>query len=115
MSINEIKDEIIIREADINNMKDVFELLNMLYNNSINYDSFIKKYKEKLNDNMSYNIVAIYNNEVIGLLTSDIQVKLRREKNQCFIEDLIVKEEYRSLGVGHILRIKLKKRLLEVN
>lgn len=103
MISNEVKDKIIIKEITIDHIKDVFELLNILYNNSINYDSFVKKYNKKINDTMSYNIIALYNNQVIGLLTSDIQIKLRREKNQCFIEDLIVKEEYRSLGVGHKL------------
>ena len=45
---SEIKNSINVRKVTINDVKDVFELLNVLYKNSINYDSFIKKYKEKI-------------------------------------------------------------------
>ena len=81
----------------------VFELLNQLYDGELNYEAFKENYKLKLDDKNSYNIVAVKDSKIVGVLTSDIQIKLRRERRQCYIEDLIVDEEYRKQGVGKAL------------
>ena len=58
------------------------------------------KYNEKLSKTDSYNIIALFDNRIVGVCTSDLQTKLRRAKKQCFIEDLIVDQNYRNIGVG---------------
>jgi len=89
-----------IREITLNDLDRVFELLNELYSYNLKYEKFKENYKLKLKDRNSYNIVAVEDNKILGVLTSDIQVKLRREKNQCYVEDLIVDKEYRNQGIG---------------
>jgi len=79
------------------------ELLNELYENKLKFDKFKEIYKLKLNDINSYYIVAIMDNKVVGVLTEEIQVKLHRERNQSFIDDLIVDKNYRNKGIGKSL------------
>lgn len=92
-----------IRKFTINDLDDVFELLNQLYENKLKYESFREIYISKLNDENSYYIVATENDKVIGVLTSELQVKLHRAKKQSFVEDLIVDKDYRNKGVGKAL------------
>jgi PhnO protein len=89
-----------IRKFEIGDLDNVFKLLNELYNNKLNYEIFSKIYKEKVFDNNCYYIVAVSNGKIIGLLTSEIQIKLHKAKKQSFIEDLIVDKDYRNNGIG---------------
>lgn len=81
----------------------VYKLLNELYNGKIKYEIFTKIYIEKLSDKFSYNTVATQNNNVVGLLISNISVKMHRAKKCSFIDDLIVNENYRNIGIGKSL------------
>lgn len=92
-----------IRRITLNDLSRVFELLNELYENKLEYDKFSQIYQLKLSDINSYYIVAILDNKIVGILTSEIQVKLHRAKKQSFIEDLIVDKEYRNRGIGKAL------------
>jgi ribosomal protein S18 acetylase RimI-like enzyme len=92
-----------IRRITINDLDRVFELLNTLYENKLKYEKFKEIYKLKLNDENSYYIVATEENKIIGILTSELQVKLHRSKKQSFIEDLIVDKDYRNKGIGKAL------------
>lgn len=92
-----------IRKITLNDMNRVFELLNELYENKLKYDKFVEIYKLKLNDENSYHIVAIIDNKIVGVLTSEIQIKLHRERKQSFIDDLIVDKNYRNKGIGKAL------------
>lgn len=71
---------IIIRKFELDDINEVYELLNELYSNKINYDVFSKIYKLKLETNTSYNIVAILENKIVGVLVSEINTKLHRKK-----------------------------------
>ena len=56
-----------------------------------------------MDDENSYYIAAVVANKIIGVLTSELQVKLHRSKKQSFIEDLIVDKNYRGKGIGKAL------------
>lgn len=92
-----------IRRITLDDSDRVFELLNVLYENKLKYEKFKEKYKLKLNDENSYYIVAMEENKIIGILTSELQVKLHRAKKQSFIEDLIADKDYRNKGIGKAL------------
>ncbi len=92
-----------IRKLELKDIEEVFELLNELYENKIEYSIFIEKYKESLKDDKFYGIVAIENNKVVGVLISRIINRLAKKKNILFIDDLIVNEKYRNTGVGKLL------------
>ena len=79
-----------IREITLDDLDRVYELMNILYKGKLKYDRFKAIYKLKLQDKNSYYIVAIENDNIVGVLTSELQEKLHREKLQLFIEDLIV-------------------------
>ena len=92
-----------IRKIILDDLDKVYELMNILYEGKLKYDIFKKIYKLKLQDKNSYYIVAIENNNIVGVLTSELQKKLHRERLQLFIEDLIVEEEKRNNGIGKAL------------
>ena len=92
-----------IRKTKLEDLDSVFELLNELYENKIEYSKFTQKYKESLEDSSFYGIVAIENNKVVGVLISRIINRLAKKKNILFIDDLIVNEKCRNIGIGKLL------------
>ena len=92
-----------IKKFGIEDLDDVFRLLNELYNNKIQYDKFKEIYNKKLNDVNSYYIAAVVEEKIVGVLTSELQVQLHRARKRCYIEDLIVNEKYRNKGIGKAL------------
>lgn len=53
-----------IRKIKLEDLDGVFELLNELYEGKIDYSIFVEKYKKTLQDDNSYSIVAIEDNNV---------------------------------------------------
>lgn len=92
-----------IRKTKLEDLDSVFELLDELYENKIEYSKFTQKYKESLEDNSFYGIVAIENNKVVGVLISRVINRLAKKKNILFIDDLIVNEKCRNIGIGKVL------------
>ena len=92
-----------IRKTKLEDLDSVFELLDELYENKIEYSKFTQKYKESLEDNSFYEIVTIENNKVVGVLISRIINRLAKKKNILFIDDLIVNEKCRNIGIGKLL------------
>lgn len=92
-----------IRKFELDDLDKVYELMNILYEGKLKYDKFKNIYKLKLQDQNSYYIVAIENDDIVGVLTSELQEKLHRERLQLFIEDLIVEESKRNNGIGKAL------------
>ena len=92
-----------IRKIKLEDMDDVFRLLNELYKNKIQYDKFKEIYIQKLNDVNSYYIVAVVDEKIVGVLISELQVQLHRSKKRGYIIDLIVDENYRNQGIGKAL------------
>lgn len=92
-----------IRKIKLEHLDSVFELLNELYENKIEYSNFTKKYKESLKDSNFYGIVAIECNKVVGVLISRVISRLAKKNNILFIDDLIVNQKYRNTGIGKLL------------
>ena len=92
-----------IRKTKLEDLDGVFELLNELYENKIEYSEFAKKYKESLENSNFYEIVAIEKNKVVGVLISRVINRLAKKKNILFIDDLIVNENCRNTGIGKLL------------
>lgn len=92
-----------IRKLELKDLEEVFELLDELYENKIEYSIFTQKYKASLNDDNFYEIVAVEDNKVVGVLISRIINRLAKKKNILFIDDLIVNEKYRNTGIGKLL------------
>ena len=92
-----------IRKTKLEDLDSVFELLNELYENKIEYSKFTQKYKDSLEDSSFYGIVAIENNKVVGVLISRVINRLAKKKNILFIDDLIVNEKCRNIGIGKLL------------
>ena len=92
-----------IRKIKLEDLDSVFELLDELYENKIEYSKFTQKYKESLEDSSFYGIVAIEDNKVVGVLISRVINRLAKKKNILFIDDLIVNEKCRNIGIGKLL------------
>lgn len=92
-----------IRKIILEDLDEVYGLMNILYEGKLKYDRFKEIYKLKLQDINSYYIIAIEDDNIVGVLTSELQEKLHRERLQLFIEDLIVAEQRRNNGIGKAL------------
>lgn len=92
-----------IRKLELNDIEQVYKLLNELYDNKIVYEIFVNKYKNSLNDNNFYGIVAEKDGIILGVLISRIFNRLVKSKNILFVDDLIVNKDYRSMGIGNNL------------
>lgn len=92
-----------IRKLELKDLEEVFELLDELYENKIEYSIFVQKYEASLNDDNFYEIVAVEDNKVVGVLIARIINRLAKKKNIFFIDDLIVNERYRNTGIGKLL------------
>lgn len=92
-----------IRKLELKDLEEVFELLDELYENKIEYSIFAQKYEASLNDDNFYEIVAVEDNKVVGVLIARIINRLAKKKNILFIDDLIVNERYRNTGIGKLL------------
>ena len=91
-----------IRKIELNDLKEVFTLLDELYEHKIEYSIFVEKYKKSLKNNDFYGIVAIENNKVVGVLIARIINRLAKRKNILFIDDLIVCENFRNFDVSKL-------------
>lgn len=96
-------EEIKVRRIILDDLDKVYELMNILYKGMLKYDRFKEIYKRKLQDKNSYYIVATEGENIVGVLTSELQEKLHRERLQLFIEDIIVEEAKRNRGIGKML------------
>lgn len=92
-----------IKKIELKNLEEVFELLDELYENKIDYSIFTQKYKAILKDNNFYGIVAVENNKVVCVLISRVINRLAKKKNILFIDDLIVNGKYRNTRIGKLL------------
>lgn len=93
----------IIRKLELKDLEQTYSLLNELYKNKIQYDIYVKKYQESLQDNNFYGIVAEENGKIMGVLISRLINRLVKTKNILFIDDLIVNEDCRNCGIGKLL------------
>ena len=79
----------------------------------------LKYFEELLNDKENLNYVYILDNKVVGVLTSDIKTTLDnyiiKARKICFIESLVVKENYQHQGIGRKLYEHLKNEVKSKN
>ncbi|GAA0083857.1 hypothetical protein UT300007_02960 [Clostridium sp. CTA-7] len=88
-----------VREMELNDYNDINKL-----NSKIDYS----KVKYILEDRNHLMIVAQLNDDVIGYISSNLNEDIKANK-VVGIEDIIVDEKYRGLGVGHQLMLELEK------
>ncbi|MEE9372516.1 MAG: GNAT family N-acetyltransferase [Saprospiraceae bacterium] len=99
------KENIIIRNANKRDIKSIFKLVKELaiYENAL--DKVIvdaEYYKKEWEKNTFYAIVAEYGKKVIG--TCIYYMTFSTWKGRCiYLEDFVVQEKYRKLGVGQLL------------
>ena len=65
-----------IRRIRLDDLDKVYELMNILYEGKLKYDRFKDVYKLKLQEENSYYIVALEEDNVVGVLTSELQEQL---------------------------------------
>ena len=70
-----------IRNLELNDLEQVFNLLNELYEGKIQYDVFNKKYRNNLQDNNFYGILAEENDKITGVLISRLINRLAKSKD----------------------------------
>lgn len=102
-------------EAD--DLKEMANLLNLLFaiekDFTFNYDKQLAGIRQLFEDKGSEMLVAKYGEEVIGMVTMQRLISSAEGGYIGQIEDLIVKDEYRKMGVGSRLINKMRSIALE--
>lgn len=114
---NNIKENVTIRMANIEDMASVFGLVKELAEFE-NAPEMVKTdvayYEAEFHKNTFDSIVAEYDNNIIG--TCIYYMTFSTWKGRCvYLEDFVVKREYRHLGVGQLLydRFLIESKKLE--
>lgn len=71
--------------------------------------------KKKQNSNVNKELVAVYNNEVVGYLTINKQFDSVKNIKYCYINYVCVKEEYRRYHIATELLIRVEELCREEN
>ncbi len=99
-----------IKEATLNDLDAVYDLICILENKKIDYQHFFNTYKNHMNNNDVIYLVYRNEKEIVGFLSFMVHHYLHHSKNVGEIVELVVKEEYRSQGIGHQLLAEIEKR-----
>jgi ribosomal protein S18 acetylase RimI-like enzyme len=99
---------VVIREAGFNDLAQIVELaLEMGYKIS---PQGIRPVLEHHIKNPDYYIfLAVENDQVIGMVGFNIKYYLHREKPVLYIGSIVVREKFRSLGIGKMLMAKVEE------
>ncbi len=99
-----------IGEATLDDLDAIYELICILENKEIDYEHFSCTYKNHINDNDVICLVYRKGNEVVGFLSLMIHHYLHHNKDVGEIVELVVKDKYRSQGIGHQLLVEVEEK-----
>ncbi|MCD7892654.1 MAG: GNAT family N-acetyltransferase [Erysipelotrichaceae bacterium] len=99
-----------INEATLNDLDAVYKLICILEDDKIDYQHFSHTYKNHMNNKDVIYLVYRYKNDVVGFVSFMIHHYLHHDKDVGEIVELVVKEGYRSQGIGHQLLDEIEKR-----
>lgn len=107
-----MKSGITIEKATADNLKEMAELLSVLFEIETDFvydfDKQLEGLTDLFEDDKSDLLVAIYENEVVGMMTMQRLISSAAGGYIGQMEDLVVKKEYRKMGVGSRLINKMR-------
>ena len=89
-----------VRVAQTKDMRNVYNLICQLEQQRLPYAQFISIYKEQLESPKFFCFVAEINGEIVGILNLHMEIRLRHVEKVAEITEFVVKEGFRSLGIG---------------
>ena len=98
-----------IKQALIEHLTKVYNLICELENEKIDKDKFTKIYLENINNDNIFYLIAADKEEVIGFSSVHIQNLLHHCAKVAEVQELIVSKDYQGLGVGGLLFDEMKK------
>ncbi len=93
----------IIRECTKHDIKDVYNLICELEDETINYSNFEVVFKSKIADSRNHYSILQDNNLILGFISVNIDYQLHHEHLVATIEELVVTAKLRSQGYGKAL------------
>lgn len=92
-----------VRSCKCDDINVVYELICELEECQFDYEKFKLVYRSKLNNEKNHYFVAIYDKMIVGFISIYIDYQLHHEDKVATIEELIINNKYRSMGIGKIL------------
>lgn len=89
-----------IKLAKRENIEDVYTLICSLESTILNKEQFIKRYNQNIEKENLYYYIYEKQGKVIGFVSLVIKTPLHHDRSVGEIEELIIDEKYRSLGIG---------------
>lgn len=103
------------RNATSGDLNSVYLLISDLEGYNMDRVSFEEIFAKNLSDPNVYYIVAEDNDEVVGFISLHVQHILHHSKPTCELQELNVKSELRSSGIGALLMKEVERIANELN
>jgi (aminoalkyl)phosphonate N-acetyltransferase len=109
-----------IRSADKNDLDEIYNLICILENKIFDKDSFAEVYFNALMSKVIFCFVAEIEKKVIGFTSVSILNLLHHSGKVLEIQELVVDQKYRSMGIGKIFidfikRFAVKNKCLTID
>jgi len=99
-----------IREASINDADAIYQFVCALQNKEFDKESIYKIYNSNLYNQDNLYLVAVDASKPIGYVSCHLQWLLHHQGKVAEIQEMYVKPEYRSQGIGKMLMMDVKER-----
>lgn len=99
----------VIRKALANDINSVFNLICELENTAFDFEAFSEVYIANLNDKSIHYFLAKENDQALGFVSLYVQNLLHHCGKTGEIQELVIKDGYRSKGVGKLLLEKAEQ------
>jgi len=98
-----------IINAEIKHFNDVYKLICELENEQMDREKLFHIYEENTQNPNVYYLLAQINFEIVGFASVHVQQLLHHAEKTAEIQELIVAENKRGLGIGEVLFAKAKE------
>lgn len=92
--------EIFIRKAHLNDLPEIYEMMCILDEKNLDFDNFQAVFSTNLSENKIIYLVAHKDIEAIGFIGVHINALLHHSGNVAEIQELFIKQGFRSVGLG---------------
>lgn len=101
---------VFIREATINDADTIYQFVSALQKKEFDKEAIYKIYNSNISNQDNLYLIAVDETQPIGYISCHSQWLLHHQGKVAEIQEMYVKPEYRSQGIGKMLMMDVKER-----
>ena len=101
---------VFIREATINDADTIYQFVCALQKKEFDKEAIYKIYNSNISNQDNLYLIAVDETQPIGYISCHLQWLLHHQGKVAEIQEMYVKPEYRSQGIGKMLMMDVKER-----